>query len=110
MINSIWNVIITLTSVGYGDIYPKTSFGRTVGVFICFWGFFIISFFVLTVENILSFNSNEKTAYEILQNLACKHDMKKRAVDVLSTAYSLKNAKQSTDDPKSSTHKKNVIN
>lgn len=56
MINCIWNVIITLTSVGYGDIFPKTFFGRTVGVFICFWGFFIISFFVLTVENILSFN------------------------------------------------------
>lgn len=94
MINCIWCVIITLTSVGYGDIYPKTYFGRTVGILICFWGFFIISFFVLTVENILSFNQSEKKAFDILQSLTYKHEMKKKAVKVLSSAYALKNLKQ----------------
>ena len=93
MINCIWCVIITLTSVGYGDIYPKTYFGRIVGIFICFWGFFIISFFVLTVENILSFNQSEKKAFDILQSLTYKHEMKKKAVKVLSSAYALKNLK-----------------
>ena len=56
MWNCMWNVVITLTSVGYGELYPKTFFGRIVGIIICFWGVFIVSFFVVTVTNMLNFN------------------------------------------------------
>jgi hypothetical protein len=49
MINCMWNVIITSSSVGYGELYPKTFFGRIVGVVICFWGIFTVSFFVVVV-------------------------------------------------------------
>lgn len=49
MANCMWNVIITLTSVGYGDFFPKTFWGRIVGIIICFWGVFIVSFFVVTI-------------------------------------------------------------
>ena len=55
MNNAMWNMIITLTSAGYGDLYPKTFFGRIVGVIICFWGVLITSFFVVTVTNMLNF-------------------------------------------------------
>jgi len=54
--NSIWNMIITLTSTGYGDIYPKSFYGRLVGVAICFWGFIITSLLVVTVTNMLNFS------------------------------------------------------
>lgn len=67
--NAIWNMIITMTSVGYGDIYPKTFFGRIVGVTICFWGVLILSFFVVTVTNILSFSINEEKAFKVLCQL-----------------------------------------
>ena len=71
-----WNMIITLTSAGYGDLYPKTFFGRTVGVIICFWGVLIISFFVVTVTNMLEFTPNEKRAYNLLMRLHTKGIMK----------------------------------
>lgn len=95
MINSIWNMIITLTSVGYGDIFPKTNCGRIVGILICFWGFFIVSFFVLTVDTILQFHPNEKSSYDTLQSLSLKMEMKKNAIAVLSAGNSLKRLKQS---------------
>lgn len=63
MYNCMWNVIITLTSVGYGELYPKTFFGRIVGIIICFWGVFIVSFFVVTVTNVLMFSTGEDKAY-----------------------------------------------
>jgi voltage-gated potassium channel len=33
--NSIWLVILTLTTVGYGDSDPSTNIGRIVGVLVC---------------------------------------------------------------------------
>jgi potassium voltage-gated channel Shab-related subfamily B member 1 len=81
--NSMWNMIITLTSAGYGDLFPKTFFGRLVGVVICFWGVLIISFFVVTVTNMIEFSPNEQRAYNLLMRLHKKAILKKRAVDVL---------------------------
>jgi potassium intermediate/small conductance calcium-activated channel subfamily N protein 2 len=78
-----WNVIITLTSVGYGELYPKTFFGRIVGIIICFWGVFIVSFFVVTVTNMLNFSSSEEKAYNLLLRLFYKTELKKGAIGVL---------------------------
>jgi len=53
--NCMWNVVITLSSAGYGEFYPVTFFGRIIGVIICFWGVFIVSMFVVIVSSILEF-------------------------------------------------------
>lgn len=36
--SGLWRAVATLTTVGYGDIYPVTAFGRLVGAFIAFSG------------------------------------------------------------------------
>jgi len=79
MINCMWNVIITLTTVGYGDLYPKTLMGRIVGVVIAFWGVFIVSFFVVTLNNMLSFSPNEEKSYNLLLRLYYKQELKLKA-------------------------------
>jgi len=72
MYNCLWNFIITLTSVGYGDLYPKTTFGRLVGIAICFWGIIIVSFFVVTVSNVLNFTGSEEKAFDLIMKLSYK--------------------------------------
>ena len=54
-----YNVVITVTSAGYGEIYPKSFFGRIVGVLICFWGVFIVSTFVIIVTSLLEFTLSQ---------------------------------------------------
>ena len=88
-----WNVIITITSVGYGDIYPKSIFGRTVAVMSCFWGTFIISFFVVAVNSVLTLSDSEEKASELLIRLYMKNELKRDAVGVLSEAFRHKNVK-----------------
>ena len=41
--DAIWWAIVTITTVGYGDFYPITTFGRIVGAFVMFSGIGIIA-------------------------------------------------------------------
>ena len=42
MFDSIWWAVVTMTSVGYGDIYPVTTGGRIVAIFLMFFGVLLI--------------------------------------------------------------------
>lgn len=44
---TIWVVMITMTTVGYGDYTPKTVPGRTMGFVLCIWGVFLMSMIVI---------------------------------------------------------------
>lgn len=50
-VNSIWCIVITMTTVGYGDISPETGLGRMVAMATALWGAFIISVVVYCVSN-----------------------------------------------------------
>lgn len=85
--NCMWCVVVTLATVGYGEFYMKTTLGRLVGVFSCFWGTFIVSYFVVTVTNMLSFLTSEERSYTLLLRLHYKEELKRYAVNVLSSAF-----------------------
>lgn len=53
--NSFWVTLITMTTVGYGDFYPKSNAGRFVGILIAFWGVLFVSLFVVSLTNLLDF-------------------------------------------------------
>ena len=40
--DAIWWGLVTITTVGYGDFYPVTTFGRLTGIFVMFAGIGII--------------------------------------------------------------------
>lgn len=52
--NALWLTIITMTTVGYGDFYPRTLFGRIIDVFLIIWGIFIVSLMVVVLTNTLN--------------------------------------------------------
>jgi voltage-gated potassium channel Kch len=47
--NSMWCVIITMTTVGYGDFVAKTQLGRIIAIMACIWGNFLISLMVISL-------------------------------------------------------------
>lgn len=81
--NAMWNVVVTLATVGYGDFYMKTILGRIVGLVICFWGTFVVSYFVVTVTTMLTFAAPEEKSYMLLLRLHYKEELKSYAVNVL---------------------------
>jgi potassium intermediate/small conductance calcium-activated channel subfamily N protein 2 len=96
--NAMWNVIITLTTTGYGEFYPKSNLGRFIGLIICFWGTFMVSFFVVTVNNMLTFTPSEEKSYTLLLRLHFKEELKRYAVNVLSSAYKHRNIQMREPD------------
>jgi voltage-gated potassium channel len=40
--DAFWWAVVTITSLGYGDIYPVTTAGRIVGIFLMFFGVILI--------------------------------------------------------------------
>ena len=47
--NCWWCIIITMTTVGYGEFYPRTIPGRTVIFITTIWGVFIVSLLVVAL-------------------------------------------------------------
>ena len=42
-----------MTTVGYGDFYPKTLIGRIIDLILVIWGILIVSIMVVVVTNTL---------------------------------------------------------
>ena len=54
--NGIWWSAVTLSTVGYGDIAPKTLAGRIVGTFWMFAGILVVSAFTASMASLLTIN------------------------------------------------------
>jgi voltage-gated potassium channel len=51
--DALWYAVVTITTVGYGDFYPKTVLGRIAGMFIMFAGVGIIGVLASILSSIL---------------------------------------------------------
>lgn len=80
-----------MTTVGYGDIYPKTIMGRLNGIIIAFAGVFILSLFVVALTKMLEFDPGEDKAFKLGKRLKKKDQLKIEAANVLSSTWNQKN-------------------
>lgn len=82
--NSFWCMILTMTTVGYGDIYPVTHLGRIATIFACIWGMFIVSMIIVALTDIITLNKEEEQAYDDLANDKSSRDkIKTEAIDLI---------------------------
>lgn len=117
LFTSIWCIVITMTTVGYGDVYAHTFPGRLISIFTAIWGTFLVSVLILSVGDIFELTEKEvKSISHLRQTRAAANCItasmryflaKKKYLKVTSALLPLKNkqAELMNSDPRHSIHK-----
>ncbi|CAG9329011.1 unnamed protein product [Blepharisma stoltei] len=62
-LSGIWCMFAAMSSVGYGDFYPISYFGRTMAVIGYSLGTVFLSLFIIVIQKYASFSTNESNSF-----------------------------------------------
>lgn len=82
-----WLVPITMTTIGYGDLYPKSGAGKVFILLIGFFGLIASAVLVGIVCDKLTMSRREKMIHEILDRNQNKKDLRDAAATVLQRCW-----------------------
>ena len=74
--NAIWCVFVSMTTVGYGDFFPKTHFGRILIIFACIIGIYFVSMMMIFMTQKSILTENEQKAYKLITRLKIRNQLK----------------------------------
>lgn len=85
--NAIWCIIITMTTVGYGDVYPKTQLGRLVSITGAFSAVVLVALSVNAVTERLQLKRNEGKVLDFIFDLKDSAQLRVSMGDVIRNAW-----------------------
>jgi hypothetical protein len=65
--NGMWNIIVIICLVGYGDLYPVTHLGRIIGLSAAIIGNLLIATMVVSLTFSSEFSPQQRKAYEMIK-------------------------------------------
>jgi len=84
--NCFWFICITITTVGYGDIYPVSDLGHIMVCLCCVWSSMNTSVITFLLVTNLSLNHNEQKSLQLLKNVDQTLERKQLCKDYIRTA------------------------
>ena len=82
----VWGIIITMSTVGLGDIYPSSFEGRILSISAGIMGICMISLLIVSATSLTEIKGNERHVYELLNRLELK-DMQESFSKKLLASY-----------------------
>lgn len=81
--NAMWLMFVTGTTVGYGDTFPSTTWGRIIAAFSALVGLILTSLLTASLGNSLTFTPEEHTALTLMTREKYKMMMTRVAAKLL---------------------------
>jgi len=78
-----WVVILSMTTVGYGDLYPLSHLGRILTMAACLTGTIILSLLTITIMTKLSFSAEEETTFQEINTIKLWRELKMSAANLI---------------------------
>lgn len=88
--NSFWNVIVIMTTVGYGDFYPSTRIGHVIVVIAIFCGNLLTSLIIVSLTNASEFSSEENKAFLVINRMKLRKELINKCQRIIKLNYQLK--------------------
>lgn len=95
-----WEAICTMTTVGFGDIFPRTFLGRIIALFCSLFGLTITSMLVIVSTKILTMESPESASFTVIEKLDLRKKIKDTALKMILKINEKKFEKQEKIDSK----------
>ena len=87
--NCIWNVLITMTTVGYGDISAKTNLGRIVAIVTAIIGTLFISMVSVTLSDLIDLDQKEVKCFDLYGRMENKKKLKNFSSKIFVLSFNL---------------------
>jgi hypothetical protein len=74
--NAMWCVFVSMTTVGYGDFYPRTHLGRIIVIAACFVGIYFVSMMMVFMTKESYLTDSEIKAYNLITRIKLRRNIK----------------------------------
>jgi hypothetical protein len=93
--DSFWVILTSMLTLGYGDIFPGSHFGRCVAIIAAIIGMLLISILILNLSNLIEFTPEEKKAYSMINKMMMTKTLNETAKSLIIQLLKLNKLKQS---------------
>lgn len=105
--NGLWNIIVGITTVGYGEFAPYSHYGRGVLIFSCLIGTLLVSLIVVSLSSFISFDNEEEEAYMILNRKILRKKLNDSCQNIIRLnlkIHDVKKTYENKNDPPTQEH------
>lgn len=95
--NTFWTTMITITTIGYGDMGFRDSLARVIIFFVALVGAVLMPILVVTVSNVLTAPDNEIQALDLYHKVQAKKRLRVKAAYLITYLLKLRLAKKNND-------------
>ena len=92
--NGWWNSIVTMTTVGYGDVYPMTDSGRVVIFLTAIIGLILISLYIAALNSAIRLNKQEFHSYLDIKRFRETKQKENAASNIIKYAAFMKRSRE----------------
>lgn len=98
--NTFWHVLITITTIGYGDMVVRAYLSRVIIFTIALAGAIIMPVLVVTVSNLFALMRSEANSIDLFHKVKAKQQVKAKAAYLVTHLMKLRVAKKHNDSEK----------